>query len=109
MKNFLQTLIIIITFSLSSVINALAEFINCVKLNDEKFNSNYLIVRCSNNENYLFWRNFFIIPSFFIYVFVLPVSAFLFMYKNRHKLFNLNIVSKISVLLNGYNKDSYYW
>ena len=44
MKNFLQSQIIIITFLLSSIINALADFVNCTTINKEEFNVNFLTV-----------------------------------------------------------------
>ena len=109
MKNFLQSQIIIITFLLSSIINTLADFVNCTTINKEKFNVNFLTVQCTHDDNYLFWRNFFIFPSFIFYAFLLPIVAFIYMYKNRINIFKFEIFSKISFLLNGYKKDSYYW
>ena len=110
MKNFLQSQIIIITFLLSSIINTLADFVNCTTINNEDYNVSYLTVQCTNNETYLFWRSFYIIPSFIFYALLLPIIAFVFMYKNRKKLFQLDVVSKISFfLMNGYKRESYYW
>ena len=108
-RNFLQSLIITINFLLSSVIKALADFINCVQIYDKSYNSFYLTVRCSDNVNYEFWKKIFILPSLFFYGFVLPVSVFIYMYRNRVKLFDFEIVTKISFLLKGYKKQSYYW
>ena len=109
MKNFLQSQIIIITFLLSSIINALADFVNCTTINNEDYNVSYLTVQCTNNETYLFWRSFYIIPSFIFYALLLPIIAFVFMYKNRMKLFELDVVPKISFLMNGYRQEFYYW
>jgi len=89
-------MIIIITFLLSSIIKTLADFVNCTKINKEEYNVSYLIIQCSNNDNYLFWRNFIIFPSFIFYALLLPTIAFAFMYKNRMKLFEFDVVNKIS-------------
>ena len=109
MKNFLQSQIIIITFLLSSIINALADFVNCTTINNEDYNMSYLTVQCTNNETYLFWRTFYIIPSFIFYALLLPMIAIVYMYKNRQKLFDLDVVPKISFLMNGYRQEFYYW
>ena len=109
LKNFAQTQIITITFLLSSIINTLADFVNCTTLNKEDFNVSYLSIQCTNNSNYLFWRNFLIFPSFLFYVILLPMTAFVYMFKNRMNLFDVNIVAKISFLLQGYKRESYYW
>jgi len=109
MKNFLQSQIIIVNFLLSSIINTLADFMNCTTVNKEEFNVSYLAVKCTHNDEYLFWITFFILPSFFFYACLLPITAFVYMYKNRMRLFELDVVSKISFLLKGYQRESYYW
>ena len=109
LKNFLQTQLIMITFLLSSIINSLANFVNCIQLYNEKFNFKYLNVQCTHNAEYLFWRNVFILPAFLFYALLLPLIALCYLYKNRFNLFELDVVAKIRFLLNGYKQECYYW
>ena len=108
-RNFLQSLIITINFLLWSIIKVLADFINCVQIYDKPYNSFYLIVRCTDNANYEFWKNIFILPSLVFFCFLLPVTVFIYMYRKRENLFDFDLLTRISFLLKGYNKQSYYW
>ena len=107
--NFLQSEIIIIAYFLSSIINSLADFVNCTTINQEDFNVSYLLVQCTHNDYYSFWRNYFILPSFILYSIILPFVAFVYMYKHRMELFEFDVMTKISFLLNGYKRESFYW
>jgi len=108
-KNLLQSQIIIITFLLSSIINSLADFVNCTTIYNEDYNVSFLTVQCTHNDTYLFWRAFYIFPAFIFYALFLPLIAFVYMFKNRRKLSHLDVISKLKFLLNGYKKESYYW
>ena len=107
--HFLLTFSIIITYFLPSIMNALAQFINCTRLYDEEYITNNLIEKCTNNPRYDLWRFFLIIPSFIFFGAILPLIAFLYAYNNRTRLFDRKVVKKISFLLNGYSEKTFYW
>lgn len=107
-SNFLKSMSILIILSLSSIINCLFEFLNCVKIDGKEYVASSLNIVCES-ENYTHLRNTIVIPSFVFYLFVFPTSIFTFMFFNRKSLFSGDCLSKIGFLLNGYKKNTYYW
>ena len=108
-EKFILTFSITISYFLPSVINSLAEFLNCTQLYSESYVTNQLSERCSNNPRYMLWRNALIFPSLFIFLFLFPLLALIYMHKNRDNLFQPNILQKISFLVNGYTSKTFYW
>ena len=109
LEHILLTISISIHFFLSSIINALADFINCSDLNNDSYITNYLMEKCSNNLRYLKWRNYLVIPSFAIFAGFLPTIAFLYTYSNRERLFDKKVIKNVRFFLNGYSTKTFYW
>ena len=108
-ENFLITISITFFFFQSSIINALTDLLNCTKIENDDYISNYLLEKCSGNVNYEKWRAFLIIPSFCFFCLILPLLPFVYMFKNRANLYSDKILSKIGFLVNGYSPQHYYW
>lgn len=109
-KNYIQTWIICFTFFLSPILNTIADFLHCIRINDgEYYNVLDLNLSCSTNKKYILWRNFFIIPSFICYAMLIPLCTFIYMFRNRKKLFEYGYLSRISFLLKGYQREAFYW
>ena len=102
-------IIVIITFYFfqSSIINALADLLNCTKIENEYYLTSYLLVKCSGN--YSTWRNLMVLPAFCFFSFMLTTLLFLYMYKNRKLLFSEHVLRKVAFLLNGYLANNFYW
>ena len=108
-EKFLSTFFITLSFFLSSIITSLSEFISCTQIYEESYIKNYLAEKCTNNPRYSKWRNFLVIPSFLIFAFFLPFFILVYMRGKRNKLFQKDVFSKISFLLNGYTDKTFYW
>ena len=50
-----------------------------------------------------------VIPATIFYSFILPLIAFLYMYKNKEKLLDKEIMKKVGFIGNGFKKDKFYW
>ena len=108
-ESFLITVTITFFFFQSSVINALADFLNCTQIEQNFYLTNYLLEKCENNLIYENWRNLLIIPSFSIFCLILPLLSFIYMLRNRKNLYTDHILRKVGFLLNGYSPQYYYW
>ena len=109
LESFLVTVSITLFFFQSSVINSLADLLNCTKIENTFYLTNYLLEKCEGNINYEKWRNLLIIPTFCIFCLFLTLVPFIFMFKNRNKLYTDSILRKVGFLLNGYSPQFYYW
>ena len=109
LENFLVTLSITFFFFQSSIINALADLLNCTKIENVFYLTNYLLEKCAGNSNYDKLFNILIIPSFCIFCIILPLVPFVYMFKNRTNLYTDKILCKVGFLLNGYSPQFYYW
>lgn len=96
-------------FFLSSIIGTVADFFNCTQLYDDFFLTNFLLEKCNDNPKYEFWKINLIFPTFLIFIVAFPLLLFFYMYRNRNRLFDSDVVYKIGFLLNGYSEKSYYW
>lgn len=108
-SNFLTTFSILILFFLPSILNTITDFINCTNLNGEEYVSNFPMVKCSNNPEYLKWRNYLILPSFLFFCVFLPFLAFVYAYKNKESLHEERVMQNIGFLFKGYEDKYYYW
>ena len=108
-ESFLITISITFFFFQSSVINALADFLNCTQIEQNFYLTNYLLEKCENNLIYENWRNLLIIPSFSIFCLILPLLSFIYMLRNRKNLYTDHILRKVGFLLNGYSPRYFYW
>ena len=108
-ESFLITISITFFFFQSSIINALTDLLNCTKIENNSYITNYLLEKCTDNIHYEKWRNLLVIPTFSIFCFILPLVPFVYMFKNRKNLYNDKILSKVGFLLNGYSPQYYYW
>ena len=108
-QSYMLCFSIIISFFLSSIINSLAEFENCTNLYEETYIKHYLLEKCTNNPNYTLWRNVLIIPSFIFFCILIPFFAFHYVYKNRKRLFQKEVIQKFGFLLNGHSSKTFYW
>ena len=60
----------------------------------------------TSHNHWIFW---YIIPGFLIFGVLFPFIAFAYMWINRNNLSEEKIISKIGFLLNGYEKERFYW
>ena len=109
LESLLITISITFFFFQSNAIKTLADLLNCTKIENNMRLTNYLLEKCIDNPNYEFWRNFVIIPSFCFFSLVLTLIPFIYMCKNRKKLYTENALRKIGFLLNGYSPQYFYW
>ena len=109
LENFLVTTLITFFFFQSSVINALTKLLNCTKIENNYYLTNYLFEKCEGNKSYERWSNFMIIPSFLFFSFALTFFPFFYMFKNRKKLYTASVLRRVGFLLNGYSTRHYYW
>ena len=103
------TILITLTYFISPIINALADYVNCTEINNNLYITNYLLIQCNNNHTYFIWGILLVFPSFLIYGVGLPLTAYFYMMKNRNQLFKQSIIEKINFLLNGYSTQTFYW
>lgn len=108
LASFVETEIIIISYLLSSIINSLADFMNCLDVGLKSYNSNEVTVKCTD-DIYISWRNYLIAPSFLIYLILLPLSGIIYLFRNRKRIFDDKIMRKVKFLIKGYRKEYYYW
>ena len=106
-ESFLITAIITFFYFQSSIITALANLLNCTKIEDENYLTNYLFEKCA--EHYYSWRNLMILPAFFFFSIILTILPFIYMFKNMENLYTESVLSKIAFLLHGYSAKHYYW
>lgn len=109
MDKFLVTSNMVFVFFIPTYVNTLMDFLNCSEINGKHYVTNYLVIRCDNNENYQFWIKFIISPCLCVFALILPFSAFYYMFCNRKILFTQKIICKIGFLLNGYSSKTFYW
>ena len=108
-ERFLITSAMTLQFFLSPILNVLSDFLNCTKINEDYYLSNYLIEKCNDNPTYNAWALFFVLPCFCIFVIVLPIFSLYYMFTNRKQLFHDRFIYKIGFLLNGYSSYTFYW
>ena len=92
----------------SSIVIALADLLNCTMMENSYYLSNYLFVKCEEN-NYNIWRNYMILPAFCFFSLILTVMPFIYMFKNRKYLYCERVLRKIAFLLNGYSAKNFFW
>lgn len=108
LEKYLITVSIVFFFFQSPIINSLCEIINCTPLGESSYMTNYLKEECytSTHLDLIFY---YVIPCFICFVFILPAIPFFIMWKNRKILCSEKMIYKIGFLLNGYDKDVFYW
>ena len=89
--------------------NVLSEFLNCTELYGNYYITNNLLEKCNDNSRYEYWKYSLIVPSFIVFGFVVPFSAFYYMLNKRDQLFDDKYIYKIGFLLHGYNSKKFYW
>jgi len=107
-ESFLITMTMTFFFFQSSIVNALADLLNCTMIENSYYLSNYLFVKCEEN-NYNIWRNYMILPAFCFFSLILTVMPFIYMFKNRKYLYCERVLRKIAFLLNGYSAKNFFW
>ena len=109
LESFLITVSITFFFFQSSVLNALANLLNCSKIENNFYLTNYLLEKCAENEYYEKWRNFVIFPSFSFFSLILILLPMIYMFKNINNLYSDNVLRKVGFLLNGYSPRYFFW
>lgn len=99
---------ITILFFHSNIVNTIANFFNCIDVEENSYIFAYLIESC-DSENYRYWRNSAAIPGFIFYVVLFPTSLFLYMFKNREYLLDEEVISKVGFMMHGYSPENFYW
>ena len=107
-EKYMITLNIIFFYFQSPIINSLCDILNCTRLGKSSYISVYMIEECftTSHNHWIFW---YIIPGFLIFGVLFPFIAFAYMWINRNNLSEEKIISKIGFLLNGYEKERFYW
>ena len=108
-ERFLISVAIVLLFFMSNIFDMTVQFLNCQQIDENYYISSFLIEQCNNNERYSFWKYFFIWPCFLFFIIIVPFVFFLFMFKNRKRLFEEDVIVKIGFLLNGYSTETFYW
>ena len=108
-KNFVVTAAITFFYFQAQVINTAAGILNCSKIENESYISEYLLERCSNNGRYTEWRNILVFPAACFFVLILPFWALYYMNKNKARIFSKEVICKVGFLLNGYSPENFYW
>ena len=108
-ERFLATTTITFFYFQAPVINALAGILNCSRIENESYITDYLLEQCTNNARYSEWRNILIIPAACFFVFILPAWPLYYMHKNKKIIFNQEVIYKVGFLLNGYSPKTFYW
>ena len=108
-ESFSITIIITFFYFQSPVINALADLLSCTKIETNFYLTNYLLEKCTNNQNYENWLFFVIIPFFCFFSLILPLVPLLYMFKYKSYLYTEKKLLKVGFLLNGYSPQYYYW
>jgi len=93
----------------SPIINDLSGLLNCTKIENESYLTDYLLEQCTGNQRYTEWRNYFVIPCFCFFTIILSSIPLIYMHKNKDILFNEIVLRKIGFLLNGYSIQTFYW
>ena len=71
-ERYIIMVAITLNYFLSPVLTALANFINCTDLYSNQYITVFLIERCNDNPQYLFWLLNIILPTFIFYGILLP-------------------------------------
>lgn len=108
-ESFLISTSITFFYFQSSILNSLANLMNCTKIENNYYLTNYLLVNCDGNPEYEFRRNYVIIPFFTFFSLVLTSLPFIYMFNKRKNLYTDNVLRKVGFLLNGYCKKYFYW
>ena len=107
-ESFLITMTMTFFFFQSSIVNALADLLNCTMIENSYYLSNYLFVKCEESS-YNTWRNYMIWPAFCFFSLILTVIPFIYMFKKRKILYCESVLRKIAFLLNGYSAKNFFW
>ncbi len=108
-ERFFLTSALVYYYFQPSITNALSDFLNCTKVGENYYLSNYLNEECTNNNRYLMWVLFLVLPSFVIYAIIFPGLAFFYMFLKRNKLYEGDVIYKVGFMLNGFAKEKFYW
>ena len=107
-ENFLITALMTFFFFQSSIINRLADLLNCTIIEHSYYLSSNLLVKCEDSI-YQKWRSYMILPAFCFFSLILTLTPFIYMFRRKKILYRENILRKIAFLLNGYAAKNYYW
>lgn len=111
LSNFLLyslTIVCVGIYSLNSnILNSLFELIDCQNFNNNFFLRVHLTINC-HSENYKRWINFFFLPFFIFYTFCIPLSAMIYLYFLREKIFKEHY-HVMEFLINGFSVSKFYW
>ena len=61
------------------------------------------------SRRYMIWLYIFVIPAIIFFALILPLFAFMYMYKNKHILGEKEIMKKVGFIGNGLKHKEYYW
>ena len=108
-ERFLATTTITFFYFQAPVINALAGILNCSRIENESYITDYLLEQCTNNARYSEWRKILVLPTACFFVLILPAWSIYYMNKNKERIFNKEVICKVGFLLNGYSPQVFYW
>ena len=109
LESFLVTVTITFYFFQSTILKSLADLLNCTKIENSMYLTNYLLEKCTENPYYEKWRDFVIVPCFSLFSLILTIWPLVYMMKNVKNLYNDQIFRKIGFLLSGYSPRFFYW
>ena len=92
----------------SSIINSLVDISDCQSINSRLYIRNYLLEDC-NSDRYLIFFYSFSIPVFIMTAIILPILAIVYLFRQRNKIYDKEIMKNIGFLINGYRGSFYYW
>ena len=108
-ERFFISVAIVFIFFMSNIFDMTLQYMNCEKIDENYYISSFLIEQCNNNERYSFWKYYFIWPCFIFFIIFIPFVCFLFMFQNKKRLFEDDVIVKIGFLLHGYTSKTFYW
>eukprot|EP00946_MAST-07B_sp_MAST-7B-sp1_P004424 g4424.t1 len=90
------------------LIKSTFQLVACMPIGKNMYLQMDLNVPCYVGQHLFFTLNLFL-PAFCCWVIGLPLSGFLIMKRNRHKLYERNMKFRYGTLYTGYTLQCYYW
>lgn len=109
LATILLNLFISIYIFRTNLIKSTLLFLDCEEIETGSlYLSSDLSENCSNDrfKNFLFRVA---IPALVFYLFLLPLSYYVYLWKERKTIFDLKVMKRFGFLVIGYNKDNYLW
>ena len=92
----------------SLILRTFVQLIDCQNFEFGSYLRIYLIESC-NDQRYHFYYYSIILPTIFIFAFILPVFTFFYIFKNRKFLEEFSMITKIGFIIMEYKQERYYW